>query len=813
MQELNSKKPGVNILTRSLITTGMDLNIPEMEKKWKRFWDESDLYAFNYRGGERSDYFVIDTPPPTISGKMHMGHAFSYPHQDFIARYKRMKGFAVFYPWGFDDNGLPTERYAEKVLGVRAESMPLEEFIKACQETADKSEAELLKTWFDIGLSADSKHTYRTVSEESRKISQTMFIDLLEKKRAYREEAPTIRCPVCHTAISQIEMKDVEQKTDFVYLDFTVEGNSDVQIATTRPELLGACVAVGVNPKDDRYADLIGKEAIVPVYGFKVKIISDELVDPEKGTGAEMICTFGDQNDLELWKKHSLELRVLIENNGKMNSLAGPLEGKTVQEARSLMKKILSEKGLIKKSEKIRHSVNTHERCGTPVEIGISKQWFIKYLDLKENFMDNGSKVEWLPPYMKTRYDNWVLGLKWDWCISRQRFYGVPFPVWYCNSCGNMVIASLEELPVDPRLEKKGRRCANCSSEDLVPDNDIMDTWATSSLSPRLALDRYGLLDKLYPADVRFQGHDIISFWAFTTIARSEIHDKLVPWKSIFISGNVYDPYGAKMSKSKGNVVEPSTIIDDFGADALRYWASTTVPGEDIKTKEQDFVRGRRTVIKLYNVAKLLGILSEKHADNSYSEPAENSVNRWILAKLEHTKREVTENFDSFAVSKARAALDNFFWNTLCDNYLEMIKGILSVENDQVRRETLATAHSVFRDVLILYAPVMPFITEEAYSMLNFDNSCKSIHLERWPEFDDSLLYKAEENDMDYVIRVISEIRRLKTEMKMSMGAALEKIRISGRKSILDAHSDVIKSMMRVENVVTEDSEEVEVQI
>ncbi|AKA48398.1 valyl-tRNA synthetase [uncultured archaeon] len=791
----------------------MDLNIPEMEAKWREFWDNNDIYKFNYHGGDRSEYFVIDTPPPTISGKMHMGHAFSYPHQDFIARYKRMKGFGVFYPWGFDDNGLPTERYAEKTLGIKAERMPLEEFIEACKEASDKSEEELLKTWSDIGMSADFRHPYRTVSEESRTISQKMFIDLLKKDRAYREEAPTIKCPVCHTAISQIEMRDVVQNTDFVYLDFAINGGGSVPVATTRPELIGACVAVCVSPDDDRYRGLVGKTAKVPLYGHEVKIIEDEYVDPEKGTGAEMICTFGDQNDLELWKKYSLDLRNLIEDNGKMNALSGPLEGKTVQEARSVIKKLLKSEGLISRTERIKHSVNTHERCGTPIEIGISKQWFLRYLDLKDDFLKNGASVDWLPPYMKTRYDNWVLGLKWDWCISRQRFYGVPFPLWYCDNCGETVVADENELPVDPRLEMAARKCKNCGSDDLTPETDIMDTWATSSLSPRLALMPLGLLDELYPMDIRFQGHDIISFWAFTTIVRSRIHDDLVPWKTIFISGNVYDPFGAKMSKSKGNVVEPRTVIDEYGADALRFWASTTIPGEDIKIKEQDFVRGRRTVIKIYNAAKLILMLKGDTDIGDETLELKSSLNRWITTKFERTLMEVTSEYEKFNVSRGRASLDNFFWNTFCDNYLEMIKGVLSSSEDEdLKKEILTVAFSTFRKTLCLYAPVMPFITEEAYHMVPFSRMKKSVHLESWPEFSDDRMFPEDEKEMEYVIEVIGKIRSLKTSMKLSMGAKLDSLNISGRSSTLMSFQEVIKSLMKIENISISESDEINVE-
>lgn len=790
----------------------MDLNIQKIEEKWRKYWSEKDIYAFSYEGGERSQYFVIDAPPPTISGKMHMGHAFSYPHQDFIARYRRMRGYKVFYPWGFDDNGLPTERFAEKTLGIKAEKMPLEEFIRACRDVSDQSEEDLLRTWSDIGISADFGRAYRTVSDASRKISQEMFIDLFKKQRAYREEAPTIRCPICHTAISQIEMKDVEQSTDFVYLDFPLEDGGSVPIATTRPEMLAACVGVFVNPDDERYRSILGKTVKIPLYGYDVKVYADEYVDQEKGTGAEMVCTFGDQHDLELWKKYSLDLRNIIEDNGRMNGLSGPLEGKNVQEARSLMKKILTEKELIKKSEKIKHSVNTHERCGTPVEIGISKQWFIRYLDLREDFLKNGAAVDWLPPYMKTRYDNWVLGLKWDWAISRQRFYGVPFPVWYCNDCGRTVLASIDELPVDPRLEKMGRKCDSCGSKNLEPERDIMDTWATSSLSPRLALNPLGLLDELYPADIRFQGHDIISFWAFTTIVRSRIHDNKVPWKTIFISGNVYDPFGAKMSKSKGNVVEPKTVIEEFGADALRYWASTTVPGEDIKIKEQDFVRGRRTVIKIYNAAKLLLLLGEGTNPPEESAQPHSELNRWIVTKFSNTLEEVTSEMESYNVSRARAAVDNYFWSTFCDNYLEIIKGVLGGSADEkLKSETISVAYSTLRKILILYAPVMPFITEEVYSMVPFSGKKESIHQERWPEHVEELTFREEEREMDYIIGVISKIRSLKTSLKLSMGAKLDKVSISGKADLITRYRDMIKSIMKIDNIEVTESMEISV--
>ncbi|MEM0139780.1 MAG: class I tRNA ligase family protein, partial [Ferroplasma sp.] len=450
------------------------LDTKSMEEKWKDYWYKNNIFEFK----EGKKNYTIDTPPPTVSGKMHVGHAFSYPQQDFIARYKRMKGFNVYYPWGFDDNGLPTERFVEKERNVTIENTPLDEYIKICQEVSHESEEELYRAWYNTGLSADFKNYIDTSSDFSVKISQEMFIELAEKKRAYRAEAPYVTCTTCRTAISQIEMKDAVITSDLVYINF-----NGIEIATTRPEMLGACIAVFVNPDDERYKDMIGKTVKVPLYDYSVNIMADPAIDKNFGTGAEMLCTFGDQNDLELWKKYGLKARIILKNSriddGKI------IKNETVHNARKEIIERLKNGGFVIKIEKIKHSVNTHERCGTPIEIGISKQWYIKDLDIKDELIAAGNRIEWIPDYMKTRYINWVNGLKWDWCISRQRYFGVPFPVWYCTGCNSTVFASKDELPVDPRLDKKERKCPKCGSP-LKAETDVMDTWATSSLSPTL---------------------------------------------------------------------------------------------------------------------------------------------------------------------------------------------------------------------------------------------------------------------------------------------------------------------------------------
>lgn len=791
----------------------MELDLPSIEEKWTKHWLENDIYRYDASVRDRSRWFAIDTPPPTISGKMHMGHAFSYPHQDFIARYKRMRGFQVYYPWGFDDNGLPTERYTEKKLGIKGEQTDLVEFIRLCTEESDKAEAELLKNWMSLGMSANFNNSIRTSSSESKKISQKMFLDLVKKNRVYREEAPTIRCPTCRTAISQIELKDQVLSADFVYIRFG-KPESHILIATTRPELIGACIAIIVNPADERYRALIGSKVMVPIYGHEVPVVADEYAQMDKGTGAEMLCTFGDQNDLALWRKYmNLGLRVIIDDRGRMNELSGDLKGLSIQEARKVMNQRLKDAGLVEKVERIKHSVNTHERCDTPIEISISKQWSVRYLDLRDGLKSTASQVKWIPEHMRVRLDNWIEGLKWDWLISRQRFFGVPFPVWHCRKCGKPVFAREEQLPVDPRLDKVDLKCSGCGSSDLEPDTDIMDTWATSSLTPRLYLLHDKLFDFLYPMDIRFQGHDIINFWAFTSIVRSHIHDGLAPWATIAISGNVYDPLGQKMSKSKGNIVEPQALIKQYGADSVRYWASTTIPGDDIKVKEQDFVRGRRTLIKLSNAANLVKIITGTEKAPSAPGEVKYPVNRWILGKLNETIEACTVNMDQFQVSHARAELDNFFWNVFCDNYLEIAK---SVNN---RKETITgdllaevalTLNYVLAQTMKMYAPVLPFIAEEIYHMHNL-GTLKSIHLEHWPAPLELGISDNDISDFDYVVSVISAIRAFKTERKLSMSAEIGDITIGGNEQVIRHNAEIIRISMNTGNIAAAGSQAIEV--
>ena len=783
----------------------MDLDIAKMEEKWRLFWEEQSLYAFN--PDARGEIYSIDSPPPTVSGDLHMGHSFSYVHQDIIARFKRMKGFNVFYPMGFDDNGLPTEKYSEKVSGKRLRDFKPEEFIELCNKAGLEGGAKIKEIFRKLGLSADLKYSYRTYSEESRRISQTMFLDLVNKKRAYRSKGPVLICPSCRTAISQIDMKDMERETDFYYIHFKGADTKDILIATTRPEMLGACIAVFVNPEDSRYTEYIGKTLSVPLYDFKVKVYSDSFVDPGKGTGAEMVCTFGDQNDVDLWRKYSLDTRIIIDANGRMNgdSLVHP--GITTTEARKIIVEALKSNGFVSRIERKRQSVNVHERCDTPVEIGILDQWYIKYLDLRTRMDEAGNSIKWYPDFMKVRYDNWVRGLKVDWCISRQRVFGVTFPLWYCKNCGEIVYADVSMLPVDPRFTKYEGVCPKCKGSEFVGETDVMDTWATSSLSPRLASLPRGFFKEIYPMTARFQGHEIITSWAFTSIVRAMLHDNMLPWKEIVLSGIVKNPQGLKMSKSRGDRFSPDDFVSKYGSDAVRHWSTVSGNGEDISIDEKDFMRGRKTVIKMLNAGNLVSTLCEgnvAHFDRVKGEPE-----NWILWELSDVTRSVTEFMNAYSLSKARMVLDNFFWNTFCDNYLEICKARMKIEDidPDERGEIASTLYLTFESILKLYAPIMPFITEELYHTILKKEG--SIHSQLWPtSYPDAS--KDKHVNVEYVIRAISMIRSEASKSGKVSGSSID---LHGEKGLLEKHRSLIEGVTRTTLVSIEDSADLLVQV
>ncbi|MBT4858210.1 valine--tRNA ligase, partial [archaeon] len=571
------------------------------EEKWQKYWGDNKIYQFDIKD-KKKEVYSIDTPPPTISGKMHIGHAFSFSQQDFVARYKRMAGFNVFYPFGTDDNGLATEKLVMKKKKINLRNVDRDDAIKICLEFLEEERPKFIQDWKNIGMSCDFETRYSTIDDHSRKISQRTFLELAKKDLAFRHESPVIWDTQFQTAIAQAELVDKEMPSFFNDVLFKTEDGKDLIIATTRPELLGACVAVFVHPEDKKYEHLVGKKVVTPIYNHKVPVIADERVDMEKGTGVVMCCTFGDQTDMEWYKQYKLPLKMVITPWGKMNESSGEYKGMKIEDARKAIIEELKEKKILLNQKSITHVVQVGERSGKPVEIINSKQWYISYLDKREEFLKKGEELNWYPEHMKHRLFNWINGLNWDWSISRQRNFGVPIPVWY-DKAGKIYYADESQLPVDPT---KDRPKGVPDDLELIPESDVFDTWFTSGSSPLLAVE---LMPKdvqkdLFPMSLRPQAHDIINFWLFYTMAKTNLLYGKNPWTDVTISGWALDPHGKKMSKSKGNVVAPQDMIEKYSADALRYWSAGSKLGDDMPFQEKDLVTGKKTATKLWNASK-----------------------------------------------------------------------------------------------------------------------------------------------------------------------------------------------------------------
>lgn len=788
----------------------------EIEEKWQRRWEELGIYRFEPESDK--PIFSIDTPPPTVSGRMHLGHAFSYSQMDFIARYKRMRGYNLFYPFGTDDNGLPTERLVERLNNVRAKEMNREEFVELCLRTLEKLRPEFVQDWKRIGISADWSLSYSTIDEHCRRISQRSFIQLYRMGREYRREMPFIWCPTCETAIAQVELEDREVESSFNDIAFELEDGGKVVIATTRPELLPACVAIFAHPEDERYSELFGKRARVPIFGHSVEIMPDEKVDPQKGTGIVMCCTFGDVQDIEWYMKHNLELRVAITRDGRMSELAGRYAGMKIKEARQAVIRDLKEQGYLLRSRKITHVVNVHERCGTEIEILNTKQWFIRYLDLKDRLIEAGRRIRWHPEHMRSRYENWIHGLRWDWCISRQRYFGVPFPVWYCRACGEVILAREEELPVDPLYDTPSEPCPRCGSREFEPEKDVLDTWATSSLTPVIAaelVEKEEVRRKLYPMSLRPQAHDIITFWLFNTVVKGILHFGEVPWRNAMISGWALDPQGKKMSKSKGNVIEPEYVLSKYGADALRLWAAESKLGEDLPFQEKDLVAARRFLNKLWNASRF-AFMHLKDYDGSEPERL-HLIDAWLLSKLQGLIEECTAHFEEYRYSKVKKRLVRFFLSDFCDNYLEMVKHRLySPERygEEARKSALYTLHHVLLSVLKLLAPFAPHITEELYQA-HFARveGRKSIHVSPWPEVRRELKSPELEARAEQVVKLVEAVRRFKGERGMALNAPLGKLVVVASGEVLEAlreGADTIEGTLHLKELVLTEQAELE---
>ena len=776
-------------------------NAKEVEKKWQEKWQEMKIYRFD---PNKEPVYSIDNPPRYASGALHIGHAVHYTHIDFIARYKRMRGYNVFFPLCFDVNGIPIEERVERKYGITRKDIDRHEFIKLCKKFADDNIDEMIRQFIVLGESMDDSIYYRTDAEYYRRLTQISFIRLYKKGYIYKGKFPVNWCPRCMTAMADAEIEHVERKTLLNTIKFYLanggEGNgikkdekgSYIEIATTRPELLCTCQIVAINPNDERAPYLVGREVIVPIYGKKVKIVEDENVDPNFGTGIVMVCTIGDKEDLEWAMKYDLSIEICINEDGTLNELAGKYRGMKVEEARKAIIEDLKNQGYLVKQEEIEQSVGVCWRCKTPIEFIEAEQWFLKILPFKEKILEVAKQMKWYPEYMFKRLEEWVNSLKWDWVISRQRYFATPIPVWECENCKEVVLAKEEQCYVDPTIDSPPvERCPKCGGK-LKGCEDVFDTWMDSSITPLYNAfwqRDEKLFKKLYPMSLRPQAHDIIRTWAFYTILRCFLLTDEKPFEEVMIDGFILAPDGKPMHTSLGNVVDPLEIIEEYGSDALRYYAATCKLGEDNPFRYKDLVRGIRLMNKLWNVEKFIGsIVKEKP-----NEVKLHLIDKWILSLYSKLVKRVTEYMERFEYSNAMKEIEYFLWHEFADHYIEMVKHRVYEKKDD---SALYTLYTIGLGIAKLFAPFLPFIAEEIYHNFyrKFEED-ESIHVSKWP----SPLFVDEEAEKEgeKVKIVIARIREWKSKQGMPLNAPIEKVTIYGNVDALD----IIAGTLKIKNI------------
>lgn len=672
-----------------------------------------------------------------------------------------MNGYEVMFPQGWDCHGLPTEVKVEEKYGIKKNEVDREKFRELCVKFTEENIAKMRATAKRLGFSIDWSKEYITMYPEYYTKTQISFVRMFKNGLIYRGYHPVIICPRCETTIALAEIEYRKGKTKLNYIKFS----DDVVIATTRPELIPACVALAVNPEDKRYTHLVGKKVKVPVGGYEVKIIADEAVDPNFGTGIVMICTFGDRQDVKWWKKYGLELRNIINRDGTLNELAGKYQGLKISEAREKIIADLKAEGKVLRQEEVEHNVGVCWRCKTPVEIFPAEQWFVK-VD-KEKIVEMAKKIKWVPEFMFDRLLSWVEAMEWDWVISRQRVFATPIPVWYCKKCGKVIVAEEDWLPVDPTKEKPRKPC-ECGSSDFEGEKDVLDTWMDSSITP-LVIAGWPQLRE-YPVSLRPQGHDIIRTWAFYTILRSQALENEIPWKEIVINGIVFGEDGRKMSKSIGNVISPEEVVEKYGADALRQWAASGVIGEDLIFSWREVVAASRFQQKLWSVARF----ALTHISDYEEKPEDierlRIADKWIISKLNRLIAFVRENMDKYRFDEALKAIRSFVWYELADNYIELVKGRLySGEESDPAKFTLKY---VLDRILRLLAPITPFITEEIWSRF----SKGSVHLQSYPSVEWQMIDEEAEKVGEEMKEILSAIRKLKHDKGLALNAPLKKI-------------------------------------
>ncbi|MCQ2564484.1 MAG: valine--tRNA ligase, partial [Clostridia bacterium] len=749
-------------------------NTAEVEAKWQNYWQQENVYKFDEKSNKPT--FSIDTPPPTVSGELHIGHISGFTQADMIARFHRMQGKNLFYPLGFDNNGLPTELLVEKKKNIRAHTLPREEFTSIALDLVSTYNQSYRDMMVKSGMSCDLSLGYNTIDSRSQKTSQKSFIELAKKGIAYREDKPSPWCCKCRTSVAAAELEDKDLESVFNYLNFRLaDGSGTIPIATTRPEFLPACVAIFVNPEDERYTHLIGKKVLVPLFEEnQVEIKADSKVGIDKGTGIVMCCTFGDQTDAEWWKEYHLELKQAIDDGGRMTEIAGKYAGMKSIEARKAIIEDLKAQNYLYKQDPITHAVKVHERCEEPIEFLSKKQWFIRTStpELKQKWLDLGNELVWHPESMKARYMAWVSNLNQDWSISRQRYFGVPFPVWYCAKCGAVKYAETSELPVNPLTSNPKTACA-CGSTEFVPESDVMDTWATSSVTPQIncnwAENEEECASKM-PMDMRFCGREIITTWCLRTIIKAYYHQGCLPWKDLIVNGWVMADKGIKISKHLANSkMNLNDLLTNYGSDVIRYWCANGAYGRDVMFSDEGLKDGLKLQNKIWNASKF--VLSFMEGYTPTKPKTILPMDRYIMNKFNEAYEKTYAFYEDVEMGYAKNEIEKFFWN-FCDNYIEISKKRLyqpEVYGEDAKQSAQWACYNVLLGMLKLFAITMPHITEEIYQnyFRQFEKE-KSIHLCTLSKID-----VENEPDIiangDMIIDIVSRVRQFKSENKLSL--------------------------------------------
>lgn len=819
----------------------------EVEPRWVKAWEDMGIHRYrpDSAAAKAGKTYAIDTPPPYVSAAhLHTGHAMSYSQAEFVVRYKRMRGYEIFYPMGFDDNGLPTERYVEQKYKINKGKITRKEFVDLCLKETREGAAVYENLWRDLGLSVDWRMNYSTIQPRAVKHAQWSFLDLVAKGRLERRQDPILWCPACSTSLAQADVESGdEQNRPMHAVRFAVDPQTASPgapdhglIETTRPELVPACVALACHPSDTRFTAFADLRFQVPLTNLRAELgvdgaeaqllrpgefrsiglVFDESVDPEFGSGLMMVCTFGDPEDIAKWRTHQLDTVLILGPDGRMDTPNLPsLHGKRVHvqakgsavynEARLAAVELLKEHGYLLEIKDNTSRASLHERCSTPVEIQVAPQWFIRLLDLKDQLIARGRELNWYPEFMRERYEQWVENLRWDWNISRQRFYGVPFPVWFCEDCSAPIYATQAELPIDPMMTACPRPCSACGSTHTRPEPDVMDTWMTSSLTPMINANwamwgedqpadtpvRDQKRPEIFPAGVRVQAHEIIRTWLFYTVAKAHLHAQSLPWRDVMISGWGLDRQGKKISKRAGNFVEPGEVIGKYGADSLRYWAAGATLGQDLRYLEDDVKGGKRLLTKLWNSTRF-ALMYLNGWQPGATQEAPTPADLWMRSRLVQVVGEATAGFEGYEYSKAVRATEGLFWGDWCDNYLEIVK-------DRFREGTKFDAGEIEagRNTLLygtwallrLFAPILPFITEELYQRsirgLLGASAPASIHIAAWPQSEagaidvfNGLVSPGDLRRGQLLLTLVAAVRAARTAGKIGGGRPLQTVHL-----------------------------------